>query len=515
MSDSTSEATLKQLEALLDGSPYLLDTSDPDLLERFGKLNQKRLKNKAEWDEVHDALEELGGLSSLQNDERVPFTHQSNRLEFEGPDTQQGTEAALGDLLDVDLESSDVVAGRMILESLTGDERVTRGGDIAFRYAWQIAGEPDLRIDQSEIRSINQILETGKQYRDRRQHPGAYRTREAAIAYGGNTDAGRETTAPVLIEPQMSELVSWLNKNLSNVYEFGPMIACVAHAWLTDIHPFMDGNGRTARLVANIILAHGRWPPLVIKAEQRPRYLEALEESDPGGHIFPLYELFLEFLERRMRIIQNQDEVAQSVHSFRHDQVRMGHYDAWKEASKALLGIFADRLIDESLTRKFDDFPDFEDYSHCRVGLRIPRVWALRAAADGQDFLLAWHGHNGPIMKEELDARGEVFAPSMFFDVWRPGKEVRSWASAADAGASWSVDELCILLPEGEDVNVEDARVIFRLSGQVSASELGRARYGKTPARFWRGDRTHVYECDLDEAAGILLSETVRLVTSS
>jgi Fic family protein len=507
--------TLDQMERVLDGSPYLLDTSDVELLERFWELNKKRLRHKEEWDEVHDALEEIGGLTAVQNDERIPFIHQSNRLELEGPDSQAGTEAALGDSLDRDLESSDVVAGRMILEGLTGDERVTRSGDEAFRYAWQIAGESDLRITQSEIRSINQIIETGKQYKDRLQKPGAYRTRDAQIAYEGITDSdessakGRETAMPVLIEPQMSELVSWLNKNFSNVYEFGPMIACVAHAWLTDIHPFTDGNGRTARLLANIILAHGRWPPLVIKAEHRTRYLNALEESDAGGHIFPLYELFLEFLEQRMRIIQNQDEVAQSVYSFRHDQVRIDHYELWKWTSEEVISRLIQRVKSAPITGRVDDFPDFEDYCQCRIGMQIPRAWAFRLGIDRDDFLLGWHGHNTPVMKNALDERGAVLSPSLFFDLWQPSTGFRPWVSAGDAdGSEWQLDEICVVVPEGKNVDLSDAQVLVRPTGQINVSEDDLIRHSKkTPERFWRGTDDDIYTYELDELVDILVSQ--------
>src|SRR5690606_39184812 len=42
--------------------------------------------------------------------------------------------------------------------------------------------------------------------------------------------------------------------------------ATVAHAWLTHIHPYEDGNGRLARLLANFVLAQSKYPPLVIRA---------------------------------------------------------------------------------------------------------------------------------------------------------------------------------------------------------------------------------------------------------
>ncbi|MDP6495275.1 MAG: hypothetical protein QGI09_07640, partial [Dehalococcoidia bacterium] len=98
MADSRYEgrATFAEIERLLDGSPYSVETLTEDLEARFAELNYRRLQNKESWDDVHDALEALGGLTKLQNQQRIPFVHQSNRLEFEGPLQEVGTRLLLG-----------------------------------------------------------------------------------------------------------------------------------------------------------------------------------------------------------------------------------------------------------------------------------------------------------------------------------------------------------------------------------------------------------------------------------
>ncbi len=55
------------------------------------------------------------------------------------------------------------------------------------------------------------------------------------------------------------------------------------HAWLERIHPFVDGNGRAGRLVLNFMLLQRGYPPAVIQASQRPRYLAALKLADDGN----------------------------------------------------------------------------------------------------------------------------------------------------------------------------------------------------------------------------------------
>jgi len=63
------------------------------------------------------------------------------------------------------------------------------------------------------------------------------------------------------------------------------------HARLERIHPFLDGNGRTGRLVSNLVLVRSGYPPAIIYKKQRPKYLKGLERADRED-VGPLSELF-------------------------------------------------------------------------------------------------------------------------------------------------------------------------------------------------------------------------------
>ncbi|TGK87926.1 Fic family protein [Leptospira noumeaensis] len=78
----------------------------------------------------------------------------------------------------------------------------------------------------------------------------------------------------------VDELVEWYyinNKKLSI-----PELAAWFHYKLVFIHPFIDGNGRTARLLMNLILMQEGFPPAVILHLDRKKYYRVLREADNG-----------------------------------------------------------------------------------------------------------------------------------------------------------------------------------------------------------------------------------------
>ncbi len=78
----------------------------------------------------------------------------------------------------------------------------------------------------------------------------------------------------------MGDLAGWLA-----TAENRPDAAFTAHRRLVDIHPFNDGNGRTARLLMNLILIRGGYPPVAVRPEDRLEYIRSLQRAQAGQGI--------------------------------------------------------------------------------------------------------------------------------------------------------------------------------------------------------------------------------------
>ncbi|MCX5750970.1 MAG: Fic family protein [Candidatus Saganbacteria bacterium] len=81
-------------------------------------------------------------------------------------------------------------------------------------------------------------------------------------------------------------------------------LAAIFHHKIAHIHPFFDGNGRTARLVMNVILMRKGYPLVVILKNDRKKYYRALEKADKGDYA-PFVRFIAQAVERSMAIYLN------------------------------------------------------------------------------------------------------------------------------------------------------------------------------------------------------------------
>lgn len=115
-------------------------------------------------------------------------------------------------------------------------------------------------------------------------HAGQYRKT-------GVTIAGSKHRPPEAIEVPalMKEMVQKYNTAWQNKHPVER--AALLHWHFTCIHPFIDGNGRTARLLMNFSLMQKGYPPVIFKKEDRLKYLDALEKASVEGELDNFLEL--------------------------------------------------------------------------------------------------------------------------------------------------------------------------------------------------------------------------------
>jgi hypothetical protein len=117
-----------------------------------------------------------------------------------------------------------------------------------------------------------------------RESPGAFREHDIA-AFPGGMQPPDWTHVPALTRDWVSGA-----QELRATEEAGLVESLAAlHARFEQIHPFLDGNGRTGRLVLNLLLVRLGYPPAIIYKGDRTRYLAALRRAD-GGDVGPLGE---------------------------------------------------------------------------------------------------------------------------------------------------------------------------------------------------------------------------------
>ncbi|HWV16302.1 MAG TPA: Fic family protein [Cellvibrio sp.] len=108
--------------------------------------------------------------------------------------------------------------------------------------------------------------------------------------------AGARHTPPdhLLVQEKMAKFIANYRVNTMHPVEQAARV----HVDFVAIHPFVDDNGRCARLIMTLELMKSGYPPLVISVEQRLRYYQALDSAHVDGNYQPFIELVVEAVEQ-------------------------------------------------------------------------------------------------------------------------------------------------------------------------------------------------------------------------
>lgn len=206
-----------------------------------------------------DALLRLTRLSVLENlerSQRIDITYTSNAIEG---NTLTAGETALV------LEKGLTISGKPLKDHLEAIDHAR-----ALDWVLEISSRRETPIREADIRSLHQLVMATSEP----DIAGRYADRARYV----NTDAGvHHFPTPLEVPVLMAGFSSWLG-----TVRDGPEAAFKAHRDLVGVHPFNDGNGRTARLLMNLVLSRAGYPPIAVRPEDCPAYIGALESAQRG-----------------------------------------------------------------------------------------------------------------------------------------------------------------------------------------------------------------------------------------
>jgi Fic family protein len=216
-------------------------------------LHEQIAAKKAQLDRLRPLPPEA--LSNLEHYYDVEITYTSNAIEG---NTLSPVETTLV------IEQGITIAGKPLKDHLEALDHYD-----AIRYVRELARH-ETPSTESDVRNLHRLVVQ----RSRPDIAGRY----ADLARYVRTETGRhEFPSPAEIPALMGDFAAWLTAAPPT-----PEAAFIAHRRLVDIHPFNDGNGRTARLLMNLILIRGGYPPLAVRPEDRAAYILSLQEAQAG-----------------------------------------------------------------------------------------------------------------------------------------------------------------------------------------------------------------------------------------
>ncbi|WP_220347584.1 Fic family protein [Thalassotalea euphylliae] len=259
---STNNSVPEKTEALYQGFINMLvegkvsDVSDL-ITQILNKRNNMDLSEKiSQVDTLKKWLDSFRPLSyeiveELKKQYDVKFTYNSNAIEGNTL-TQSETELVI--------EKGITVGGKQLSEHL---EAIGHKEAIDYIESLSRKEQP---ITLREIKDIHNVIMRGISI----EEAGRYRQLDVRAAGTGHT-----YPAHFLVSGLMDEFVDWMNSQEAK--SLHPLkLATEVHYRFVSIHPFKDGNGRTARLLMNLSLLRSGYPIVIIDNQKRSEYINSL-----------------------------------------------------------------------------------------------------------------------------------------------------------------------------------------------------------------------------------------------
>jgi Uncharacterized conserved protein len=235
------------------------DLISPDLLQKIKNL-------EVEINELRQTPLDSIALEKLREHFRTHHIYHSAGIEGNRL-TLQETALVLKEGIDI--------SGKPLKDSIE-----VKNLGLAYDFLYELA-QQNVPVTENYIKQVHKLI-IGE---DPALNPGEYRNIGVII-----TGSEHRPPEPFEVPIKMTELFDWIRENENQ----NPIIvAAIAHHEFVKIHPFKDGNGRTARISLNLILLKKGFPICNIRRDERSAYYDALSLAD-SGHYEPIIEIIAE-----------------------------------------------------------------------------------------------------------------------------------------------------------------------------------------------------------------------------
>lgn len=240
-----------------DGRYKRLETLLPLIDEKMARLATLRPLTRGEVDRLNEEF-------------TVEFTYNSNAIE--------------GNTLTL-RETDMVLRGLTIDQKPLKDHLEAIGHREAFEYVQTLVAE-GIPLTEQVVKDIHYLVLS-----DKKDDRGVYRKVPVRIIGATN-----EPAQPFMIRPLMEQWLADYGQSKENIVTKMARF----HIAFESIHPFIDGNGRTGRLLVNLELMKAGYPPIDIKFSDRLAYYQAFDDFHTKGNLSAMEELFARYLNERL-----------------------------------------------------------------------------------------------------------------------------------------------------------------------------------------------------------------------
>lgn len=382
-----------QAEELLRGTPYLI-ADGSEARTRFVRVMTRAAGIGPRAILAAESIAEKARdvLPQFELAVRSDLVAESNRME--------GIESSPREIKDLARVKSELLHMEIhgFVEFVRDDPRVLES--LGLLRAYEVADEwasEQARPREFELRQLHTLVMPGL------ESAGKYKIAPNKIGKSKHlpTDPGSTGAA-------MAELAKWFADGTGDAV----LDAAVVHAWLTHIHPFDDGNGRMARLLANLALIQARYPPLLLRSgSDRGQYLDALAASD-AGDLLPLYDVFAKSLRRVVLTMEKPNYVDAKIRG-EFLATTAQRRKAWQASAATFFTCLEQKARRTEWSVRDMGYPGLDDFELLERRDSAGNCWFAKFRHNGVDEWLLWFGYRSDEMIELVGERRPW--PSVFF----------------------------------------------------------------------------------------------------